>query len=467
MPPSNHTISLPYQFEPRSYQWQVWDAYDRGIRRFGLVWHRRAGKDKTLLNFCVERMLERKGNYFHIFPKLNQGKRVIWTGIDRDGKRYLDHFPPELIYNINQADMQITLVDPADRSQPGSTYQVIGTDRNMDVLVGGNGVGMIFSEYQLQNPRAWDISRPILRENGGWAAFPYTPRGKNHGYTLFRTNYDNPDWYFDLRTITDTYRDGPGEAGGHVVSEADIEADRREGMAEELIEQEYYLSWEAAIPGAYYVHEFQAVDQERRITHCPYDPSYQVYTFWDIGIDDATSIWCAQFVGRQICLIHYYEDSGHGAQYYADYLMRLPWAQHYAAHILPHDGRQREWGSGERREGLLGRLIQGEVLIAPRPSLELGIENVRTMFPRVLFDAEGCERGIEALRSYHHEWDEVAKVFKNYPEHDYSSHGADSFRTLAISLSLIDQHQKKQQGRPERVVPRIEPRRQHRLGWMA
>ena len=81
-------IDLPYLFEPRSYQWSVWDAWDAGIRRFGEVWHRRAGKDKTLLNFCVERMLDRVGNYYHIFPKQNQGRRVIWTGIDRNGLRY-------------------------------------------------------------------------------------------------------------------------------------------------------------------------------------------------------------------------------------------------------------------------------------------------------------------------------------------------------------------------------------------
>ena len=76
-------ISLPYGFEPRSYQWRVSDAWDRGIRRFRAVWHRRSGKDKTWLNFCIERMLERNGIYYHIFAKLNQGRRVIWDGIDR------------------------------------------------------------------------------------------------------------------------------------------------------------------------------------------------------------------------------------------------------------------------------------------------------------------------------------------------------------------------------------------------
>ena len=449
-------LSLPYNFAPRSYQWRVFEAWDAGIRRFGAVWHRRSGKDKTFLNFCVERMLERTGNYFHIFPKLNQGRRVIWDGIDRDGRRYLDHFPPDLIYSVNNSDMQITLRNPADLRLPGSTYQVLGTDRNLDVLVGSNGVGYIFSEYALQNPRAWDLARPILRENGGWAAFCYTPRGKNHGYTLWRTNYNNPEWHFELCTVEQTRRDGPGESGLPVVGPADIDADQREGMAQDLIDQEYYLSWDAAIPGAYYANEFRLVDQQRRITRVPYDPSYPVYTFWDIGVDDANAIWFVQFIGRQICFLHYFEHQHQGAPYYAGYLRGLPYEGNYRAHILPHDGRVQEWGSGERREATLQRLVQGEVHVTQRPSVAVGRDNVRLAFPRFLFDEDGCSGldvagggrtwGIEALREYKHKYDEVRHTFLEEHEHDWAVHGADALRTLAVSLELVDQIEKRYEG---------------------
>jgi hypothetical protein len=327
--------------------------------------------------------------------------------------------------------------------------------------VGGNGVGYIFSEYALQNPRAWDLARPILRENGGWAAFAFTPRGKNHGYTLWKTNYTNPDWYFELLTVEQTLRDGPGESGAPVVSPDDIAADRREGMLQDLIDQEYYLSWEAAIPGAYYANEFRLVDSQRRISRCPYDPSYPVYTFWDIGVNDANAIWFVQFVGRQICLLHYYEHTGHGAPYYADYLRSLPYHGNYRAHILPHDGRVRDWGSGERREVTLQRLVQGEVHVTQRPSIDVGIDNVRLMFPRLLFDEAGCTDqedqreghswGIEALREYHHEWDEERKTFLSTPAHDWASHAADGLRTLGVSLDLVDQIEKAHEGAPAPV----------------
>ena len=470
MQPTNDAIEikLPYQFAPRGYQWPVWDAWDAGTRRFLLVWHRRGGKDKTLLNFCVERMLERVGNYVHIFPKLNQGRRIIWDGIDRAGQRYLDHFPAALRHGEpNKAAMQMTLRHPERPGEPGSTYQVLGTDRNLDVLVGCNPVGVIFSEYALQNPRAWDLCRPILRENGGWAAFCYTPRGKNHGYTLYTEVRNNPDWLVSYLSVEHTRRDGPGEDGTPVVSAAMIDADRREGMTQDLIDQEYYLSWDAAIPGAYYSNEFRAVDAERRITRVPYDPSYPVYTFWDIGVDDATSIWCAQFIGRQICLIRYYENSGYGAPHYAEYLNQLPYT--YRAHILPHDGRVRDWGNGERREETLGRLVKGQVEIAQRTLLDTGIQNVRLMFPRLLFDEQGCERGINALRDYHHEWDEQKRIFAPTPAHDWSSHGADAARTLACSLELVDQLEKTwagQQQPPKPPTPQYTTWRSQSTGWM-
>jgi phage terminase large subunit len=452
-------VSLPYLFEPRSYQWAVWDAWDAGVRRFCEVWHRRSGKDKTFLNFCVERMLERKGNYLHVFPKQNQGRRIIWTGIDREGHAYLDHFPPELLYRApNNSDMLVTLIDPTDRTQPGSTYQVLGTDRNLDAIVGANPVGIIFSEFALQNPRAWDLARPILRENGGWAAFITTPRGKNHAYRLYGDVRNNPDWHVSVLSTADTRRDAPGESGAPVVSEADIEADRAEGMTQDLIDQEYGVSWEAAIPGAYYAQEFRAVDQERRITRVPYDPTYPVYTFWDIGVDDHTAIWCAQFVGRQICLLHYYENSGFGLPHYATYLKELPYAQTYRAHFLPHDGRVREWGTGERRQETADRLLPGQVEISYKPSFADGISAVRTMFPRLLFDAQGCERGIEALRSYHHEWDEQRRVFRDQPEHDWASHGSDALRTLATSLTQVDKIEKQWQGKQPAPEPEPEER---------
>ena len=116
------------------------------------------------------------------------------------------------------------------RLKNGSLFQLIGSD-NIDSIVGTNPVGCVFSEYAIQDPQGWDYIRPILRENKGWVLFPYTPRGKNHGYDMFHMAQNNPDWYCSKLTIEDT----------GVMSHKDIDEERRAGMDEELIQQEFQL----------------------------------------------------------------------------------------------------------------------------------------------------------------------------------------------------------------------------------
>ena len=70
-------------------------------------------------------------------------------------------------------------------------------------------------------------------------------------------------------------------------------------------------------------------------------------------------------------------------------------------------------------------------------SLEDGIEASRNILNRCWFDKNKCEKGLSALRSYHKEWDEEHQVFKLKPLHDWSSHGADAFRTLAVGFKEV------------------------------
>ena len=115
----------------------------------------------------------------------------------------------------------------------GSTWQLIGSDR-YDSLVGTNPVGVLFSEYALSDPQAWDYIRPILTENGGWAWFISTPRGKNHFWQLYEMALRNEEWHCERLTVDDT----------DMITEADIQAERDSGMAESTIQQEYYCSFE-------------------------------------------------------------------------------------------------------------------------------------------------------------------------------------------------------------------------------
>jgi len=70
--------------------------------------------------------------------------------------------------------------------------------------MGTNPRGVVFSEYSLQDPRAYQYIRPILTANRGWALFISTPRGKNHLWTLAELAQRSPDWFYIKLTVEDT-----------------------------------------------------------------------------------------------------------------------------------------------------------------------------------------------------------------------------------------------------------------------
>ena len=119
--PTNQKISLPYKFTPRPYQIPFLNAWDDGFKRFILVWHRRSGKDKTVFANIVKKMFEKKAAYFYFAPTYKQGKKIIWDNIDKDGMKFLDHIPKEIIKNKNENEMKIEL-------RNGSYVQIVGTD---------------------------------------------------------------------------------------------------------------------------------------------------------------------------------------------------------------------------------------------------------------------------------------------------------------------------------------------------
>jgi len=361
--------------------------------------------------------------YIHVFPYQNQGRRVIWNGIDRNGKKVLSAFPDELIESKSDLEMRLILKN-------GSIYQVLGAD-DPDKLVGINCVGAIFSEYALMDPQAFDLVRPILAENGGWAIFPSTPRGKNHFHDLIFGKdgkpgaKDNPKWYVSIESVTTT---------GAVDPEV-IEEDRRMGVDEALIKQEYYCDFNAALQGAYYEKQMNGLSERKQITDVPFDPALEVHTAWDLGVNDSMSIWIFQLNRGVPQVIKYIEGSGDGLTYYIKELKRMAdlhdWV--FGTHFAPHDINATEITSGKTRL-VTARELGFRFTALDRAEVDDGIEAVRQLLPRCFFDAKGCARGIEALKSYRKQWDEKLKVYRNKPLHDWASHPADAFRTLAMGL---------------------------------
>jgi len=372
------------------------------------------GKDIVAWNLCIRQALKHIGVYYYIFPSYAQAKKVIWNSITNDGLRFLDFIPSELIASINSQEMMVRFIN-------GSIVQLVGSD-NIDSLVGSNPRGCVFSEYALQDPRSYQFLRPILVANDGWCLFISTVRGKNHLWEMYNIAQYSDDWFCYRLTVAET---------GHI-SLADIEKEKREGlMSEDLIQQEYFNSFELGVEGAYYTKIIDKLKNNDQVGQVPYEPGFKVHTAWDLGMRDQTTIIFFQTIGQTVRLFDCYDNSQKGLEHYAKVLEQKEYP--YGMHIAPHDIRVRELGTG------ISRLEKARQLginfsIADNIPIEDGIEAVRTVLPKTWIDEKKCSPLIKALENYRQEYDERLKVYKGRPLHDWSSHYSDCMRYLAISL---------------------------------
>lgn len=366
--------------------------------------------------------MERPAVYWHMLPEYAQARKAIWTAVNpHTGIRRIDeHFPKELRRATREQTMEIEFKN-------GSLWQVVGSD-SFDSLVGATPAGVVFSEYALANPRSWAFLRPILAENNGWAIFPFTPRGRNHGMTLYDNARDDPAWFAERLTVDQT---GVFDAATLASELRELIAEYGEDDGRALYEQEYQCSFNAANIGAYYARELVRAEEEGRVSDVPYDPALPVWTAWDLGYGDATSIWFVQVVGPRVHVIDYMEASGVGLEHYAREVLAKKYV--YDTHLYPHDAEGGDVSTGRKRIDILRQLgIGGRVL--PRDAVDDGIQAVRRLLPRCWFDKVKCKQGLNALMSYTKDWDDDRKMFKPKPRHDWASHGADAFRYLAMGL---------------------------------
>ena len=205
-------------------------------------------------------------------------------------------------------------------------------------------------------------------------------------------------------------------------------------MSEDLIQQEYYCSFDMGVEGSYYAKYIDQARLENRIGIVPWEPSFKVHTAWDIGVRDSTCIIWFQTIGQSTRIIDFYENSKQGLEHYANVLFEKPYT--YGQHIAPHDIAVKEWGSGMTR---IEKAKQLGIKFRTAPQLTImdGIEAVRSMFNRLWIDEKKCVGLIKSLENYRQEWDERRKVYKTQPLHDSNSHAADAMRYLAITLPKL------------------------------
>ena len=403
------------RFKPRSYQIPIMDAIEnKGYKRVLGILPRRAGKDVTAFNLCIRQCLKKVCVIYYIFPTYSQAKKVIWDSITNTGERILDYIPDELLESKNSQEMKIRFIN-------GSLLQLVGSD-NFDTLMGTNPQGVVFSEYALQDPRAYQYIRPILVANGGWALFISTPRGKNHLWELYQIAIQHPDWYAIKLSVEDT---------NHIPL-SEIEKERQEGLiSEDLIQQEYYCSFDMGVEGSYYSKYLDCMRVKGQIGIVPWEPAFKVHVAFDIGVRDSTSLIFFQTIGQTVRIIDCYENSKVGLEHYVSVIKQKEYV--YGKFIVPHDMRVQEFGSG------MTRLEKAKQLglnctVASDVSIVDGIESVRSALSKVWIDEKNCTLLLKALENYRQEYDIKKKVYKPHPLHDWSSHFSDAMRYLCISL---------------------------------
>jgi len=419
-------ILIPHNWRPRDYQEAAWRALEGGIKRFCLIWHRRAGKDDFALHAMARQAMLRPAVYWHMLPQAEQARKAIWEAVNpHTGMRRIDEaFPVEIREKTREDTMSIHF-------RNGSVWYVVGSN-NFNSLVGTPPAGVVFSEWALADPQAWGYLRPILAENDGLAMFITTPRGPNHALKTYQNALNSPGWFAEALTADDT----------GVFTKQQLELEREEMIndygreqGEALFRQEYYVSFDAAVIGAIYGKEISRARDSGRITDVLHDPQLPVGTCWDLGYTDSTAIWFFQLNGDAVRFIDFYSASNESLDHYVRVLKdksdRLGYQYDRTMMIFPHDIEVTELSSGISRKLTLQKMGV-PVRVARKTGLWDGVNAVRSNFHRFFFDANACEKGIEALTLYRREWDDKNKQFSSKPRHDWTSHAADALRYGAV-----------------------------------
>jgi hypothetical protein len=375
------------------------------------VAHRRCGKTVLCINDLIYRALiddKEDGRYAYVAPYYAQSKTIAWD--------YLVRFSRPVLAKANQSELWVELVN-------GARIRLFGAD-NPDALRGLYLDGVVLDEYADMKPSIFGaVLRPLLADRKGFCTFIGTPKGHNSFWEMYQTATSSPDWYVKVLRASQT----------GLLDQAELD-DAAKTMTQDQYLQEFECDFESAILGAYYGKEMRALTDAGRITEIEYDPLFPVHTAWDLGYSDDTAIWWYQVVHGEIRLLDYHSSNGQPVAFYAGIIQAREEERGYTygTHWLPHDARAKTLSSNRSVIEQLGDKIPLKTIkITPNLKLQDGIQASRLALTRAWFDHK-CNDGIECLRQYQREYDEDKKVFRDKPRHDWTSHGADAFRYLAI-----------------------------------
>lgn len=416
-------LIIPYK--PR----EVFNSYHESDKRFALtVAHRRCGKTVARINKLIKKAVKctlPNPRFRYIAPYYVQAKDIAWL--------YLKQYCAPLVElggKINESELSITL------PHNDATIRLYGAE-NPERMRGIYSDGDVIDEAQgISKAFLTQIILPSLADRQGWLDVAGTPKGwSNLLGELYKGAKDDPDWFLQVLKASET----------GIIPESELKR-QRQLMSENEYLQEFECSFEAAIPGAVYGKEIAAAE-ERINDKVQWDPLFPVYTAWDLGYDDATAIWFYQIGVGELLFIDYYEFSGEGIGHYCDMLKGIiltnegtidPEHEHrkdysyFPTHYVPHDAANKVQAAGGRSIVEQAWKDHGvKMSVIPSTSQQNGIEAARMTLGKSWFNSIACEQGLEALRSYHFEYDDELKIFRSKPRHDWSSHAAKAYELAA------------------------------------
>jgi hypothetical protein len=407
------TIVIPYTPRPQ------FEAYHDRTERFAkIVAHRRFGKTVGCINDKIRAALTNTRQhppprYAYIAPTYAQAKDVAWA--------YLKYYSAP-IPGIDARESDLMVEYPN-----GSRIRLYGAD-NYDRMRGLYHDGVTVDEPALMDPRAWpEVIRPTLADYGGWATFIGTPAGRDWFYRVDRLEdgTDAPGWF--RRTLK------ASETG---IIQAEELTSLKAGLTQDQYDREFECSFDAAIIGAYYAQMLVKAQVDGRIGHVSADPLLPLRAFHDIGgsggLADAYTIWIVQWVGQEIRVIDYYESVGQVLAYHVNWMRARGYEN--AINYLPHDGVESDKITGKRYEDHwrdAGFKVEPPVKNQGKGAALRRVEALRRIGDQIWWNAATTEAGRNALVHYHEKRDETRNIGLG-PEHDWSSHAADSIGMMAI-----------------------------------
>ena len=284
-------------------------------------------------------------------------------------------------------------------------------------------------EAQTLSATSLKLLRPTIRADGSELWFSWNPRRKNDPVDVMFRQGTPPT---DSIVVQSNWKDNPWFPAG-------MEQERLDCLRD--TPDDYNHVWEggyvAVTEGAYFAKGLAEARAEGRISRVAPDPLMTIRLFMDIGGTgakaDAFTIWAAQFIGREIRVVNYYEVQGQPLGAHLAWMRENGYTPDKAQIWLPHDGSTNDriydvsYESAFQKAGYSVTVVPNQ----GKGAAKARIEEVRRLMPSMWIDEVKCEGGIDALGWYHEKKDETRQIGLG-PEHDWASHGADAFGLMCV-----------------------------------